>query len=160
MIFDAIDVQVMKGEGWYHAGDLVFRRGTVETFRLCGVSRPEAFRQTCMKAHLARRCTAGQRTRESGRLGSSPAMAEQDITSPHNPRVKQAVRACATAASAMCTGAMLIDGAVELSRAMAAGLPVEQVFARLELAHSETSRRTIEQARLQRRNYGGFPVDF
>ncbi|MGE3410108.1 MAG: PH domain-containing protein [Pirellulales bacterium] len=50
--FDAIDVQVLPGQGWYHAGDLVFRRGTIETFRLSGVSRPEAFRQTCMKARL------------------------------------------------------------------------------------------------------------
>ena len=51
--FDSIDVEVLSGQQWYDAGDLVFRQGTVETFRLAGVSRPEAFRQTCLKAHLA-----------------------------------------------------------------------------------------------------------
>ncbi|MGE3410107.1 MAG: TrmH family RNA methyltransferase [Pirellulales bacterium] len=73
-------------------------------------------------------------------------MAEQDITSPHNPRVKQAVR-LRDRRQRNVQGRMLIDGAVELSRAMAAGLPVEQVFACREVAHSEASRRTIEQAR-------------
>ncbi len=47
--FDAIDIDVLPGQGWYHAGDLVFRRGPVETLRLAGVSRPEAFRQACLK---------------------------------------------------------------------------------------------------------------
>jgi hypothetical protein len=51
--FDAIDVEVQPGQAWYNAGDLVFKLGNVETFRLEGVSRPEAFRQTCLKAHLA-----------------------------------------------------------------------------------------------------------
>lgn len=51
--FDAIDVEVQPGQAWYVAGDLVFRLGNVETFRLEGVSRPEAFRQTCLKGHLA-----------------------------------------------------------------------------------------------------------
>jgi hypothetical protein len=51
--FDAIDVVVLPGQEWYPAGDLIFRRGTVETFRLRGVMRPETFRQTCMKAHQA-----------------------------------------------------------------------------------------------------------
>jgi len=48
--FDAIDVVVRPGQEWYPAGDLVFRRGNVETFRLEGVSRPEAFKQVCLKA--------------------------------------------------------------------------------------------------------------
>ena len=51
--FDAIDVVMLPGQEWYPAGDLVFRRGTIETFRLRGVQRPETFRQTCLKAHLA-----------------------------------------------------------------------------------------------------------
>jgi len=49
--FDTIETQVLPGQEFYHAGDLVFKRGPIETFRLQGVSRPEAFRQTCMKAH-------------------------------------------------------------------------------------------------------------
>lgn len=48
--FDAIDVVVRPGQEWYAAGDLVFRRGPVETLRLVGVSRPESFRRTCLEA--------------------------------------------------------------------------------------------------------------
>ena len=51
--FDSVQVDVLPGQAWYHAGDLVFKLGNVETFRLGGVSRPEAFRQTIMKARLA-----------------------------------------------------------------------------------------------------------
>jgi hypothetical protein len=51
--FDAIDVVELPGQEWYPAGDLIFRRGTIETFRLRGVQRPETFRQTCLKAHQA-----------------------------------------------------------------------------------------------------------
>ncbi len=48
--FDTIDVEVLPGQEWFPAGDLVFRRGAVETFRLAGVSRPETFRRTCLSA--------------------------------------------------------------------------------------------------------------
>jgi hypothetical protein len=51
--FDSIDVVVQPGQAWYHAGDLVFRLGATETFRLQGVSRPESFRAACIKAHMA-----------------------------------------------------------------------------------------------------------
>jgi hypothetical protein len=51
--FDKIEIQVAPGQEWYNAGDLVFRRGDIETFRLPGVSRPEAFRQTCLKARMS-----------------------------------------------------------------------------------------------------------
>jgi hypothetical protein len=51
--FDSIATEILPGQAWYDAGDLVFRQGNVETFRLAGVSRPEAFRQTCIKAHMA-----------------------------------------------------------------------------------------------------------
>ena len=51
--FDAIDVIVLPGQAWYPAGDLVFRKGDVETFRLFGVTRPETFRRTCLKAHAS-----------------------------------------------------------------------------------------------------------
>lgn len=49
--FDEVTVEVLPGQQWYPAGDLVFRRGDVETFRLAGVPHPEAFRRTCAKAH-------------------------------------------------------------------------------------------------------------
>ncbi len=38
--FDTIEISVLPGQAWYHAGDLIFRRGEIETFRLPGVSRP------------------------------------------------------------------------------------------------------------------------
>jgi hypothetical protein len=49
--FDSIEVVVEPGQDWYKAGDLVFRMGPTETFRIEGVPRPETFRQTCLKAH-------------------------------------------------------------------------------------------------------------
>ena len=51
--FDAIEVVVEPGQAWYKAGDLVFRHGPTETFRIWGVPRPETFRQTCLKAQLS-----------------------------------------------------------------------------------------------------------
>jgi hypothetical protein len=51
--FDRIEIAVQPGQAWYDAGDLVFKLGNVETFRLEGVSRPAAFRETCLKAHLS-----------------------------------------------------------------------------------------------------------
>lgn len=50
--FDNIDVVVRDGQAWYDAGDLIFKLGTMETFRLEGVSRPDAFRSTCLKASM------------------------------------------------------------------------------------------------------------
>ena len=48
--FDSIEVDVRPGQQWYPAGDLIFRNGQIETFRLDGVSRPETFKRTCLKA--------------------------------------------------------------------------------------------------------------
>ena len=48
--FDEIEIVVRAGQEWYTAGDLVFRQGNVERFLLEGVSRPEAFRNVCIKA--------------------------------------------------------------------------------------------------------------
>lgn len=51
--FDTIEVVVQPGQAWFKAGDLVFRQGAVETFRIWGVPRPETFRQTCLKARMS-----------------------------------------------------------------------------------------------------------
>ena len=51
--FDRIDVEVMLGQAWLHAGDLVFRHGGNEVFRLTGVPRPNIFRQVCLTARGA-----------------------------------------------------------------------------------------------------------
>lgn len=51
--FDSVTIVVQPGQDWYDAGDLVFKLGNVETFRLVGVSRPAAFRSTVLKSHIA-----------------------------------------------------------------------------------------------------------
>ena len=51
--FDTIDVSVFPGQEWYPCGELVFRKGKLETLRLSGVQRPETFKQTCLKAQRA-----------------------------------------------------------------------------------------------------------
>jgi len=62
--FDAIDIEVLPGQEWYPAGDLVFKLGQVETFRLAGVPRPETFRHVCLKSHLS--YVGVQKAREAG----------------------------------------------------------------------------------------------
>jgi hypothetical protein len=51
--FETIEVAVLPGQEWLHAGELIFKRDGKELFRLSGVSRPEAFRQVCLKARTA-----------------------------------------------------------------------------------------------------------
>jgi hypothetical protein len=51
--FDAIVIDVLPGQAWFNAGDLSFVRNGNEVFRLAGVQWPEAFRQNCLKSHLA-----------------------------------------------------------------------------------------------------------
>ena len=51
--FNAIDIVIEPGQGWFKAGDLVFRMGPIETFRIWGVPRPETFRHTCLKANMS-----------------------------------------------------------------------------------------------------------
>jgi hypothetical protein len=51
--FDAIDIVRRPGHEWFDCGDLIFRLGETETFRLEAVSRPESFRHTCLKARMA-----------------------------------------------------------------------------------------------------------
>ena len=51
--FDKVEIDQQPGQAWFDAGDLVFTLDGVETFRLDGVSRPEAFRQTCVKSHMS-----------------------------------------------------------------------------------------------------------
>lgn len=48
--FDSVDIDVQPGQDWYDAGDLVFRQGAIETFRLQAVPYPDVFRNTIMKS--------------------------------------------------------------------------------------------------------------
>lgn len=49
--FNEVEIDVLPGYEWYYAGDLIFKLNQVETFRLVGVARPEAFRIMCLNAH-------------------------------------------------------------------------------------------------------------
>jgi hypothetical protein len=51
--FDRIEIDVRPGQGWYPAGDMIFKLGNVETFRLEGVGYPDVFRAICMKSRQA-----------------------------------------------------------------------------------------------------------
>ena len=51
--FATIELVRRPGQEWFDAGDLIFKQGILETFRLEGVSRPESFRQTCLKSRNA-----------------------------------------------------------------------------------------------------------
>lgn len=51
--FDGIELDIDPGDEWFKSGDLVFRQGEVERFRLEGVSRPESFKQVCWKSRQA-----------------------------------------------------------------------------------------------------------
>ena len=48
--FDNVKIEVRPGQAWFHAGDLVYYQGEVETFRLPGICRPDVFAVCCMKA--------------------------------------------------------------------------------------------------------------
>lgn len=51
--FDSIWVDVLPGQEWLHCGELIFRRDGTEVFHLSGVSRPDVFRQVCLKLRNA-----------------------------------------------------------------------------------------------------------
>ncbi|QDS98731.1 PH domain-containing protein [Adhaeretor mobilis] len=62
--FDSIELDVLPGQEWYPAGDLVFKNGEIETFRLSGVPNPKPFRHTCLKSRQA--FVGVQKAREMG----------------------------------------------------------------------------------------------
>ncbi len=51
--FESIEVQVLAGQEFLRAGDLVFQAGEKEVFRLAGVQHPEGFRQACLRGRAA-----------------------------------------------------------------------------------------------------------
>jgi hypothetical protein len=51
--FDAIEVEILTGQTFLRAGDLVFRSAGKEVFRLPGVQHPEGFRQACLRGQQA-----------------------------------------------------------------------------------------------------------
>jgi hypothetical protein len=51
--FDTIDIEYLPGQEWYPCGEMIFRKGKIETFRLSAVPRPESFRQVCLKTQRA-----------------------------------------------------------------------------------------------------------
>jgi hypothetical protein len=51
--FETIDLEILPGQHWLHAGNLIFRHGGQEVLHLAGVSRPEIFRHVCQSARDA-----------------------------------------------------------------------------------------------------------
>jgi hypothetical protein len=51
--FDGIDIIRLPGQEWLRSGEVAFQLAGQEVFRLSGVSRPEAFREVCLKARKA-----------------------------------------------------------------------------------------------------------
>ena len=51
--FDTIDIEYLPGQEWYPCGEMIFRKGKIETFRLSAVPRPESFKQVCLKTQRA-----------------------------------------------------------------------------------------------------------
>lgn len=51
--FDSIEIVVRPGQRWFAHGDLVFKLGNTETFRLEAVPRPDVFKSIVWKAHLS-----------------------------------------------------------------------------------------------------------
>jgi hypothetical protein len=51
--FDTVDVEILPGQQWLHAGEIVFKRAGNEVLRLSGVSRPEVFQHICQTAQSA-----------------------------------------------------------------------------------------------------------
>ena len=70
--FDAVEVEVLPGQAWLHSGDLVFRRGGTEVFRLPGVSRPDVLRHVCLKTQNAM-LSVRQVLQEQAAGGAQPA---------------------------------------------------------------------------------------
>lgn len=72
--FDAIALEVLAGQQFLRAGDLVFQAGGKQVLRLSGVQHPEGFRQACLRARQASvavsRVVAEQRERTAATGGS------------------------------------------------------------------------------------------
>jgi hypothetical protein len=68
--FDSIGVEVLPGQEWFHAGDLIFRRGDLEVLRLAGVCRPETVRQVCLAARTALLSVRGVAERQAAELAA------------------------------------------------------------------------------------------
>lgn len=51
--YDAIEVEILSGQAWYDAGDLVFRRDGRPVLRLASVVSPEMFRRTIWETRQA-----------------------------------------------------------------------------------------------------------
>jgi len=51
--FDTVEVEILPGQEWLHAGEIVFKRAGNEILRLSGVPRPEIFQHVCQTAKTA-----------------------------------------------------------------------------------------------------------
>lgn len=51
--FDSISIEVLSGQEFLRAGDLVFKSQGDEVFRIRGIQHPEGFRQACLRGQQA-----------------------------------------------------------------------------------------------------------
>lgn len=51
--FDTVEVEILPGQQWLHAGELIFKHAGNEVLRLSGVPRPEVFQNVCQTAQKA-----------------------------------------------------------------------------------------------------------
>lgn len=58
--FDRIEIDVLPGQGWFDAGDVVLLDDSGERLRLRGVARPEPFVRTLMKTQQAATIRGGK----------------------------------------------------------------------------------------------------
>lgn len=59
--YDAISIEVLPGQAWFHAGDVVLHCESQEVFRLAGVPRPQPFVEMCEKTRRAATIASGSR---------------------------------------------------------------------------------------------------
>jgi len=67
--FDTIDIEVLPGQEWFPCGEMIFRKGKVETFRLSAVPRADTFKQVCLKTQRAYASVKGVQTHQAALTG-------------------------------------------------------------------------------------------
>ena len=70
--FESIDVEVLPGQDFLRAGDLVFKSDGKEAFRLAGVQHPEGFRQACLRGQQALLAVSQVVAEQAEPVGAAP----------------------------------------------------------------------------------------
>ena len=104
--FDTVDLVVQPGQEWYDCGDLVFRRGPIETLRLQGVSRPEPSgrraSRSASRTSAWRRRSRPEHVGQASRLSYQRANPASGLPRTVSPDVHCALRAAFTPSDWRC----------------------------------------------------------